>query len=57
MAVRHCAAVGELDLLRSAINPSRADPEPQVDPLLKKMGVGPKRQPVRLHLAFKKGLG
>ena len=46
MSVRHRAAVGELDLLGSAVDPLRADAEPQVDALFAEMRVGPKRQPV-----------
>ena len=57
MAVIDRAAVGELDLLCSAVDPRRADAEPQVDALLAEMRVGPKRQPVDFHLAFEKRLG
>ena len=57
MAVSNRAAVAELDLLRSAVDPRRADAEPQVDALLAEMRVGPERQPMDVHLALEKRLG
>ena len=57
MSVSDRAAVAELDLLRRAVDPRRADAEPQIDALLAEMRVGPEREPVDVHLALEKGLG
>ena len=57
MSVSDAAAVAKLDLLRRAVDPRRADAEPQVDALLAEMGVGPEREPMDVHLALEKGLG
>ena len=57
MSVTDRAAVAELDLLRSAVDPRRADAEPQVDALLAEMRVGPEREPMDVHLALEKRLG
>ena len=57
MSVSNRAAVAELHLLRSAVDPRRADAEPQVDALLAEMRVGPERQPVDFHFALEKRLG
>ena len=57
MPIINRASVAELHLLRSAIDPRRADAEPQVDALLAKMRVGPKREPMDVHFAFEKRLG
>ena len=57
MAVGDRAAVAELHLLRSAVDPRGADAEPQVDALLAEMRVGSERKAMDVHLAFEKGLG
>ena len=57
MAVSNRAAVAELHLLRSAVDPRRADAEPQVDALLAEMRVGSERKAMDVHLALEKGLG
>ena len=56
MSITDRAAVAELDLLRSAINPRRADAEPQIDALIAKMRIGPQRQAVDFHFALEKRL-
>ena len=43
--------------MRSAVDPRRADAEPQVDPLFAEMRVGPEREPMDVHLALEKRLG
>ncbi len=44
-------------MLRGAVDPRRADAEPQVDALVAEMRVGPERQAVDFHLALEKRLG
>ena len=56
MSVTDHAAVAELHPLRSAIDPRRADSEPQVDALLAKMCVGPEREPKDVHFPLEKRL-
>ena len=56
MPVADRAAVAELDPPRRAIDPRCADPEPQVDALIAKVGFGPERQAVDIHLALQKRL-
>src|SRR5262249_5467498 len=48
--------IAGLDPARSAVDPDRADPAPQVDAMVAEKGLGSKRQPVDVHLALEKGL-
>ncbi len=56
MSVTDRTAVAQLNVLRSAINPGRADAEPQIDALIAKMRIGPQRQAVDFHFALEKRL-
>ena len=56
MPVADRLSVARLDAPRRAIDPGRADAEPEIDTLIAEICLGPQRQAVDIHLALEKGL-
>ena len=56
MPIADRAAVAELDPPRRPVDPGCADAEPELDALVAKVGFGPERQAVDVHLALQKRL-